>query len=82
MTPEDRQALYRVLESVTRTETKLDGLSDRMTAHEEADEAAHSRIGKLETDRTKLYAYYAAAAVLVPIAMWLLGVLNGSAAAQ
>lgn len=82
MTPEDRKALYRVLESVTRVETKLDGLDTRMTAHEADDDAAHARIGKLETDRTRVYAYYTVlVAVIIPAAYWVWSQL-GSAAAQ
>ncbi len=81
MSPEQERRLYEVLEVSSRIETKLDGLTDRFSEHEEADAAAHGRIAKLETDRTRLRAYYAAACVIVPAVLWVLNAL-GKAAAQ
>lgn len=81
MTPEQERRLYEVLEGISRIETALGGLSDRFSEHEDADAKAHGRIGKLETNQTRLFAYWAAALVIVPAAIWVLNAL-GKASAQ
>jgi hypothetical protein len=80
MSPEQERVLYEVLEHSVETKTMVAGLGVRLSDHESADDLAHERIGKVEKTLTRLFAYYAAACVVFPVALWLLGFLQGAAA--
>jgi hypothetical protein len=73
MTPEQERVLFEVLEHTTETKTLVRGYGAQLAEHEAADDKAHERIGKVEKTLTRLLAAYAAACVIVPVALWLLG---------